>query len=131
MPKPYSGNTFENWLLQIAQMATMWVTPSSCTTWFRASMRGFAPLTRSSIRSSVSRPPPPPQQKVPSRIVSGAMSTKLLHTARMIARGISNCPPGTPPMRVARAMLQESWNVRVMWSFADLSNVSLPCCMRS
>jgi len=45
----------------------------------------------------VSRPPPPPQQKVCSRVVLGDISTKLLATALMMSRGISNCPPQNHP----------------------------------
>ncbi len=54
------------------------------------------------------------------------MSTKLLHTALITLRGILNWPPGSVPMREARATLQESWKVTIMSSFADLSILSVP-----
>ncbi|MDF3011476.1 MAG: hypothetical protein K0S03_2272 [Burkholderiales bacterium] len=94
-------------------------------------MRGSAPLTRSSTRSSVRSPPPPPQQNVVSPMVSGAMSTNLSTQARMISRGIVNCPPGTPPMREARDTLHESWNVTTLSAFPLLSSVIAPRWMRS
>ena len=94
-------------------------------------MRGSAPLTRSSSRSSVSSPPPPPQQKVASPMVSGAMSTNRSTQARMMSRGIVNCPPGTPPMREARDTLQESWKVTTLSALALLSSVSAPRWIRS
>ena len=94
-------------------------------------MRGSAPLTRRSSSSSVRSPPPPPQQNVASCVVPGAISTYWLATARMIARGISNWPPGVSPMREARATLHESWNVTTRWSFASRSSVSAPRSIRS
>ena len=50
--------------------------------------------------------PPPPQQKVPSPMVSAAMSWKLLATALMMLRGMMNWPPGSSPMREPRALLR-------------------------
>ncbi len=89
-------------------------------------MRGCAPFTRISIKSSVRIPPPPPQQNVASLMVSAGISTKLLQTALMTLRGRSNCPPGLAPIREPRAILQESWNVNTISSFTDLSILSLP-----
>ena len=104
----------------------MKLTPWRSFTCCSASIRGSAPLTRSSSRSSVSRPPPPPQQKVASCVVPGAMSWKWLATALMISRGMTNWPPGMLPMREARATLHESWKVMMRSSFFSLSNFSAP-----
>ncbi len=52
--------------MQMAQMVAMKLTWYSLTTLLSAVARGNAPLTRTSIRSSVSTPPPPPQQYVAS-----------------------------------------------------------------
>ena len=56
-------------------------------------------------------------------MVPGAMSWKLLATALMISRGMTNCPPGMSPMREARATLHESWKVTMRSSFFSLSNL--------
>jgi len=59
------------------------------------------------------------------------MSTNFSTLARMMARGMVNCPPGTPPMREARETLQESWKVTTLSALPLLSSVTAPRWIRS